>query len=209
MSAHSHGAHPPSPRSGFGGTGPHGEVVNNEDVHHEETDINVRAILWFVGVLTAITVAIQVSMWGMFKGLAWYEVRNQPYVTPLTPPPGQQPREPRLQTTPWTDLRAFRAEQDTYLNSYGWVDEKLGVARIPIAKAKQLLLERGLPVRPELAADLEGTHIAATGESSGGRSLPGGLGDKTKAAGGGGFVSPDAAVTPEPAAPPKKPGGGL
>jgi hypothetical protein len=197
MSAHPHGAHP------------HGDLVN-EDVHHEESDINVRAILWFVAILTAITIAIQIAMWGMFKGLAWYEVRNEPYVTPLTPPAGQPPPEPRLQTTPWTDLRAFRADQQNHLNSYGWVDEKLGVARIPIAKAKQLLLERGLPVRPELAADLEGTHIAATGDSSGGRSIPAGLGDKSRPAGGGGFVSPDAAVKTEPAAPkpPVKPGGG-
>ena len=192
MSTHSPGAHP------------HGELVN-EDVHHEESDINVRAILWFVAILAAITVAIQIAMWGMFKGLDWYEVRNEPYVTPLAPPAGQQPPEPRLQTTPWSDLRSFRAEQDQYVNSYGWVDEKLGVARIPISKAKQLLLQRGLPVRPELAADLEGTNIAATADSSGGRSLPAGLADKSKPAGGGGFVSPDAAVGP---APPKKPGGG-
>ncbi|HET7697283.1 MAG TPA: hypothetical protein VFK57_16335 [Vicinamibacterales bacterium] len=194
MSAHPHDVHP------------HGELVN-EDVHHEESDINVRAILWFVGILTAITVGIQAAMVGMFKGLDWYEARNEPYVTPLSRGPAQAADfpEPRLQTTPWTDLRLFRAEQNQHLNSYGWVDEKLGVARIPIAKAKELLLQRGLPVRPELAADREGTNVAATGESSGGRSLPGGLADKTGPAGGGGFVSPDAAATPEP----KKPGGGL
>jgi hypothetical protein len=192
----------------------HGDLVN-PDVHHEQSDINVRVILWFVAILTAITVIIQIAMWGMLKGLAWYEVRNEPYVTPLARPEPAQPKdfpEPRLQTTPWTDLRAFRSEQQNYLNSYGWVDEKLGVARIPIARAKELLLQRGLPVRPELAADLEGTGIAATGDSSGGRSLPAGLGDKSGAAGGGGFVSPDAAVKPEPPktgpAVPKKAGGG-
>jgi hypothetical protein len=197
MSAHSHGAHP------------HGDLVN-PDVHHEESDINIRAIIWFVAILTGITVAIQFAMWGMFKGLNWYETRNQPYVTPLAPPAGQQPREPRLQTTPWTDLRAYRADQQNYLNSYGWVDEKLGVARIPIAKAKELLLQRGLPVRPELAQEDEGTNLAATGESSGGRTLPGAAADKSVPAGGSGFVSPDAAVTPPAAtpAPAKKPGGG-
>ena len=197
MSAHPHGAHP------------HDDLVN-EDVHHESSDINVRAILWFVAILTGITVAIQAAMIGMFKGLDWYETRNQPYVTPLARGAAQATDfpEPRLQTTPWTDLQTFRSEQTHHLTSYGWVDEKLGVARIPIAKAKQMLLERGLPVRPELAADLEGTNVASTGESSGGRTLPGGAADKSGAAGGGGFVSPDAAVTPAPAAPPKKPGGG-
>ena len=197
MSAQSHGAHP------------HGDLVN-EDVHHEESDINVRAILWFVGMLAAITIGIQAAMVGMFRGLNWYETRTQPYVTPLArgAAPVTDFPQPQLQTTPWTDLQAFRAAQQKDIDSYGWVDEKLGVARIPISKAKELLLQRGLPVRPELAADLEGTNIAATGEASGGRSLPAGLGDKTMPAGGG-FVSPDAAVTPEPAVkPPVKRGGG-
>jgi hypothetical protein len=193
---------------------PHGRShgLDNPEVAHEHHDVNVRAILWFVGVLTAITVGIQVAMWGMLHGLQWYERRNEPYVTPLARPAGQPFPEPTLQTTPWTDLQKFRSEQHQYLHSYGWVDEKLGVARIPISKAKQLLLERGVPVRPELASDLDGTNIAATGDSSGGRSLPAGGADKTRPAGGG-FVSPDAVASPSaPAATPstpKKPGGGL
>ena len=200
MSAHPHGGHP------------HGDLVN-EDVHHEESDINVRAILWFVGILAGITIAIQIAMVGMFKGLNWYEARNQAYVSPLarqTPAQTADFREPRLQTTPWTDLRTFRADQQKTLDSYGWVDEKLGIARIPIARAKELLLQRGLPVRPELAADTEGTNVAATGESSGGRNLPGGSADKSGSGGGGAFVSPDAAVTPVASTPkpPAKPGGG-
>ena len=62
--------------------------LDNPDVRHETDDINVRAILWFVGVLTGITIAIQIAMWGMFQGLAWYEVKNEPYVTPLAQPAG-------------------------------------------------------------------------------------------------------------------------
>ena len=176
----------------------HSHNLDNPNVTHETDDVNVRAILWFVGVLTAIAIVIHVAMWGMFEGLAWYERKNEPYVTPLTRPTGQPFPEPTLQQTPWTDLTKFRTEQHNYLHSYGWVDEKLGVARIPISKAKELLLQRGLPVRPELAAEMDGTNIAATGESSGGRSLPGGTADMTKPAGGGGFVAPGAAVTPEP-----------
>jgi len=183
----------------------HSHNLDNPDVTHETDEINVRAILWFVGVLTGIMIAIQIAMWGMFRGLAWYEVKNEPYVTPLVQPTGQPFPEPRLQQTPWTDLTKFRADQHNYLHSYGWVDEKLGVARIPIAKAKELLLQRGLPVRPELADEKDGINIASTGDSSGGRSLPGGGADKSSPAGGAGFVAPGAAVTP---APPKKPGGG-
>jgi len=140
-------------------------------------------------------------MWGMFLGLDWYERKNEPYVTPLARPAGEAFPAPTLQTTPWTDLRTFQAEQHKHLQTYGWVDEKLGIARIPIAKAKEMLLQRGLPVRPELAGETEGTNVAATGESSGGRLLPAGQPDKSSAAP---PQTPAAAVPPVPV----KPGGG-
>jgi len=59
----------------------------------------------------------------------------------------------------------------------GWV------ARIPIAKAKELLLKQGIPVRPGLADATEGTRIQATGESNGGRSLPAAQPDRSKPGG--------------------------
>ena len=188
--------HPPHPPQ----HGAHGDLVN-PDVHHEESDINVRAILWFVVILTGITLSCHLVTWGMFKLMDRYEASNEPYVTPLAVPAGQQPPEPRLQTTPWTDLRQLRAQEQQYLHGYGWVDEKAGVARIPIAKAKEMLLKRGLPVRAELADPSEGTAVAASGESNGGRTIPAGQPDRSKAAAG----APGVAAPP-PAAP--KPGGG-
>jgi len=37
---------------------------------------------------------------------------------------------------------------DAILNSYGWVDEKAGVARIPIQQAMKRLATKGLPTAP-------------------------------------------------------------
>lgn len=193
---------------------PHGSL-HNPDTAHEHSDINVRAIIWFVAVLTAIALAINVAMWGMFVVLQRYERAHEPAVTPLARPANQPPPEPRLQTTPWTDLRAFRAEQQDYLHSYGWVDEKLGIARIPIDKAKEMLLQRGIQVRPELGDASEGTHVAASGESNGGRTIPAGGADASSSP----SAPPAAAPAPQGAspatapqgasAPVKKPGGGL
>ena len=179
--------------------------------HHEENDINLRAIIWFVIVLAGITLAVDVAMYGLFKGLDYYEVKNDPVVTPLTAPAspangGTMP-SPGLQTTPWTDLKHFRADQAAALHGYAWVDEHAGVARVPIDKAKALLLKQGIPVRPELAGTLEGTSVAASGESNGGRSIPAGQADKSSP------VAPPPATAPAtPAAAPAapgKPGGGL
>lgn len=184
---------------------PHG-TTDNPEVVHEESDINVRAIIWFVIVLTGVAVSVDVAMYGLFKALDYYEMKNDPPVSPLAVEPasvkgGPQPA-PGLQTTPWLDLKQFRADQIAHLHGYGWVDERSGIARVPIEKAKALLLKQGLPVRPELADALEGTAVAAGGESNGGRTLPAGQADKSSPA-----PPPPAA----PAAPtaPTKPGGGL
>lgn len=45
------------------------------------------------------------------------------------------------------NLAAFRKHEDEVLHTYGWVDRSAGTVRIPIDKAKDLLMERGLPVR--------------------------------------------------------------
>ena len=197
---------------------PHGPT-DNPDVVHEESDINVRAIIWFVIVLTGITLAVNVAMWGLFKGLAYYEAKNDPVITPLAAAPapatgGPMPA-PGLQLTPWTDLKEFNAAQAAHLNGYGWVDEHGGIARVPIAKAKALLLKQGLPVRPELADALDGTNVAASGEANGGRTIPAGKGDKSSPAAAGGAAPAGTTPAPAPAATPAaaphapgKPGGG-
>lgn len=163
---------------------PHGELVN-ENVHHEESDINIRAIVTFIVVLAAIVLAIDVLCIGLFKLFDKIEDKTQPSVTPLTARAatgGADFPAPGLQTTPWADLIKLRAEETAFLHGYGWVDQTAGIGRIPIDRAKALLLEKGLPVRPEVADPAEGTHVAATGESTGGRNLPGGQADKSGAA---------------------------
>jgi hypothetical protein len=181
---------------------PHGSLENPE-VAHEESDINVRAVLWFVGILVATTIAIHLTMYGLFVVLDRFEAKNDPPISPLMAPAGQLPPEPRLQTTPWEDLKRFRAEEELHLNSYGWVDKTAGVAHLPIDKAKALLLQRGLPARQGSSDPTEGTHVAASGESSGGRNIPAGA--PVMAAPAPQTPAP-APVAPQPA---KAPGGGL
>jgi len=61
------------------------------------------------------------------------------------------PAAPYLQVAPRQDLESHRATQQAALESYGWVDEEAGAARIPIRRAMELLAERGLPVEPREA----------------------------------------------------------
>jgi hypothetical protein len=54
---------------------------------------------------------------------------------------------PPLQTNPVEDLARFREEQEAKLHSYGWVNRRQGIIRIPIERAMALMAERGLPTR--------------------------------------------------------------
>ena len=52
---------------------------------------------------------------------------------------------PRLEVRPGASLAEFHAAEEVELNSYGWIDRNAGTVRIPIDRAMQLILERGLP----------------------------------------------------------------
>jgi hypothetical protein len=127
--------------------------------------------VWFIVALIVTAALIHISMWVLFVAFDRIAARRDPTVTPLMAPAGELPPEPRLQTTPWTDLKQFREDEERRLHSYGWIDEKGGVAHVPIEKAKALLLQRGLPTRSGGTDPSEGTHVAASGESSSGRAI--------------------------------------
>ena len=75
-----------------------------------------------------------------------------PPTTTASPFFGSAP-EPKLMTVEPMHLKDVRAAEQQELHGYGWVDEKAGVARIPIDEAKKLTLERGLAVRPDPLTD--------------------------------------------------------
>ncbi|MBV9359621.1 MAG: hypothetical protein JO023_29275 [Chloroflexi bacterium] len=57
------------------------------------------------------------------------------------------PPAPRLQPEPGTDRAAYQAQEQAQLQSYRWVDRDAGVVSIPIDRAMDLTLQRGLPAR--------------------------------------------------------------
>ena len=76
--------------------------------------------------------------------------------------PGLKPLErfpkPNLQIDDDHDERmALVRNQNQKLGSYGWVDRSNGIVRIPITRAMDLILQRGLPTRTN--------DISQTGES--------------------------------------------
>lgn len=73
----------------------------------------------------------------------------EPALSPMAAQREALPPEPRLQVEPNADWLKYKAEEDSLLQSYGWVSREAGVVRLPIARALELVAERGLPVRTE------------------------------------------------------------
>jgi hypothetical protein len=128
----------------------HDADVDNPAVHHEESDVNVRAIFRFAIGLVVVAVVVHIGVYFMFEFLASREAKASAVrAFPLSV--GQEnrvPPEPRLQANPRQDLRDLRAAEEQILNSYRWVDRNGGVVGIPVSEAIRLTLQRGLPARP-------------------------------------------------------------
>lgn len=160
------------------------DPLHNPDVAHEHSDVNVRALLVSAIGLIVVTAVIFVLMALMFKVLEDRAAASDPTVSPLARPATQMPTTttgnayfgnapgPKLLIEEPAALKKQRGMEDEKLQTYGWVDEKAGTARMPISEAKKLLLQRGLPVRADGAPDpLLGTRLPAAGEASGGRTI--------------------------------------
>lgn len=112
---------------------------------YEKSDLRPKPIVAFGVILVLVTLLAFVAAYGMIRVLGWWE---RPRLdTPASPLATRTvPAEPRLQVDAPDELQALRASEEEILTSYGWVSKEAGVARIPIQRAMQLVLERGLPV---------------------------------------------------------------
>ena len=108
-------------------------------------DVNVRQLLLYTGGLVFTCVICALVVGGLFKLFESQAAANDPVVSPLAAPAGQLPPEPRLLTDEPSMLKKQRALEAETLEHYGWVDQKGGIARLPIAEAKKKLLHDGLP----------------------------------------------------------------
>lgn len=117
---------------------------------YEKRDVNTRAIAYSVAVLFALVVASLFTMRWLFDYFSATQTLG-PSASPFTDV-RQLPPEPRLQVQPVEDLNRLRENQEEMLSSYGWADRTTGKVRIPIDRAMDLILERGLPTRPGATA---------------------------------------------------------
>ena len=67
---------------------------------------------------------------------------------------------PPRPTAPASELLDLRATEEAVLHHYGWVDRPAGIIRLPIDRAMEVLVERGLPARGQPPGTAAGPNAA-------------------------------------------------
>ena len=113
---------------------------------YEKTDTGIAMIIWAgVGLVLLAAVSLLI-VWGIFNYFKHREELSHRALSPMASP-SQLPPEPRLQIQSDKQIIELHQSEDHVLSSYAWVDEKGGVVRVPIDKAMDLLMKKGLPVK--------------------------------------------------------------
>jgi len=132
---------------------------------YEHEDLSSRGPLYFMAGLALVGLAIYLIVFGMYRFLDSYDKAHQPPLSPMATPEAdtrtvtheetQTFPQPRLEENERTELRSFIEDQDRKLATYDWVDKDRGTVRIPIDRAMELIVQRGLPVHPEGASSAQ------------------------------------------------------
>ena len=124
-----------------------------DDAVARSRDVNTRGTLLFAFWLAVAGIVIAAGMFALFRILERREDRAQKPIAPAVAASLQRtPPEPRLEPLPLVPRQRLRAEEDATLTSYAWVDKAGGFARIPVDRAMDLLVQRGLPPAKPMAA---------------------------------------------------------
>jgi hypothetical protein len=132
----------------------------HEEEGFERQDLSARGVFAFLISLAVGGVLVYFVVWGLYRFMDARQRSHQPQQSPLVQQVETDTRivspdqitkfpQPRLERNERVEIKEFRLKEEQTLNSYGWVDEKAGVVRIPIERAMQLLAQRGLPTAPK------------------------------------------------------------
>ncbi|MDZ4803639.1 MAG: hypothetical protein SGI90_02095 [Candidatus Eisenbacteria bacterium] len=143
---------------------------------HEVSEVHPKPIITFlVGIIlfSALSFVIVVVL---FKFLAGDASRKSARPSPMIAAGAtRQAPEPRLQTDAWGDWDAYKMNQDRLLEHYSWVDKESLIVRLPIGRAMEIVLERGLPQRPGVMPPPPAGDLDPSSEVGGRMAPPGGM----------------------------------
>jgi hypothetical protein len=134
---------------------------NPEHGSFEPQDLKAAGIVYFLLTLGVVTILCMAGLRGLYTFLDKREKASQPSVSPLVTNVPEDTRHvapgypqnvfpsPKLEEDERGQLNGIKLQQDDVLYSYGWVDQQAGTIHIPIERAMDLMVQRGLPVRAQ------------------------------------------------------------
>ncbi len=149
-----------------------GRDSNGPEALHEPNAVSVSGVVKFLVWLSAAITVVALAMWGLLRYFDARKAREAPPPAPLATGV-RLPPEPRLQgapggpASPMEEIMRLRQQEDQTLSSYGWIDRRNGVVRIPIEQAKRLILQRGLSVMPPGASPSPSPTASPSGAAQG------------------------------------------
>ncbi len=120
---------------------PSGQEPGYEPVDVDSGGVGLVAAMLVLGLIFCSIVAAL-----YYQALSVHTRRREGPILPSVATTQRKFPPPRLQVRPPEDLAALRAREEAMLTRYGWVDREKGEVRIPIDRAMELLVKRGLPV---------------------------------------------------------------
>ena len=144
------------------GPNPPGAQYEHTDI---DTSVGYKFALWLVVAMLISVVIVYGTFWFFENQTTTADAVAQKY--PLAVGQEKSPPAPNLQTQPFKDVYMLRKGEAEKLDSYGWVDKEGGIARIPVDRAMEVLLQRGFPSRADGG---DGVNVV-TQDSSSGRTI--------------------------------------
>lgn len=129
-----------------------GQLPQHDDVSFESSDVETKSILTYLVYLAiAVIVTFALCIYILRYTTNFAAESDTPPVPVHQGIAATMPPEPRLQgilgheTDAQQDLRN-KVKEDTAANEkLGWIDEKAGIAQIPVKDAMKIIAEKGLP----------------------------------------------------------------
>ncbi len=143
---------------------------HNEEVRFERRDLSPKVVLGSLFTLAVFIAIVYFIVLGTYKFGNWYETTHQTAQNPMATPAEADTRDmdpaivsarinknfpqPRLESNERIDINDFRLQEEQMLNSYGQPDQQPGSetasgVRIPIDRAMDLIVQRGLNTTPK------------------------------------------------------------
>jgi len=143
------------------------DVPVDPNARWEKRDVNIKGLFIF-GFWMAVVLAV--TMVGMNFAFKAFKTANP--MGPTRSPMVQEgartiPAPPLLQVHPHRELQDYCDAQQKDVSTYAWIDQASGVVRIPVDRAEDLILAKGLPARTAAEAAAAGSPNIAPATVSG------------------------------------------